>query len=427
LTSLRPITNQDGFSAIADLSAIERSQTERIRMVLTAGADIGAVETVSHNPERYKVRSELREYLSSVVDKQFKTDATAKDRARLDQLVSAALAPHPREHAEIVLHTLEPIRETEGFTSMVTLTEIGNEYDGRVVRRVMNAGAAVKAVAPDVKMDDRYYIRPALYETLLSIRATAPESAAFGYDRARFECVQERPAIDSGALRTARPELPIERRRPELQNPMQALPRHQPLTQAERAELSTHYRNELLSAIGLISGLVDQRLKTPESRAAMLEAWKALDTHSKKKETLGTMLRQFQNMQDRDLSEVYSRLVSEIGGDDRKRSLLEAVDSQIRNNDLVLYMLMPETHLIDYLIEELEGAAQADDGLQHGEQALKDQLKYVREGLGELNLSIPRSWDEIRHRVAMKSGNNMPNFLNKPNQRREDLSDDTDV
>ena len=128
---------------------MERSAADRVRMVLTAGADIGAVETVSHNPERYRVRSELREYLSTVCDKHFKTDATAKDHARLDQLVSAALAPHPREHADIVLHTLEPIRETEGFTSMVTLSDITEAYDNRVVRRVMNAGASLKAVAPD--------------------------------------------------------------------------------------------------------------------------------------------------------------------------------------------------------------------------------------------------------------------------------------
>ncbi|HEY4136957.1 MAG TPA: hypothetical protein VGN65_00775, partial [Casimicrobiaceae bacterium] len=270
LTSLRPITNQDGFSALADLSNMERSQADRVRMVLTAGADIGAVETVSHNPERYRVRSELREYLSSVVDKQFKTDATAKDRARLDQLVSAALAPHPREHAEIVLHTLEPIRETEGFTSMVTLTEITNDYDSRVVRRVMNAGAAVKAVAPDVKIDDRYYIRPTLYETLLTIRATAPESSAYGYERARFEGVQQRPAIDGGALRTAPAELPRDRRPPELEKPAPALPRISPLSEDERSRLIAHYRDSLLAAVGLTSNLVDQRLKTPESREAML-------------------------------------------------------------------------------------------------------------------------------------------------------------
>ena len=206
LTALRPITNQDGFSALANLSGMERSQADRVRMVLTAGADIGAVENVSLDPECYRVRSELREYLSSVCDKQFKTDATAKDRARLDQLVSAALAPHPREHAEITLHTLEPIRETEGFTSMVTLSEIDNDYDSRVVRRVMNAGAAVKSVAPDVKIDDRYYIRPALYETLLMIRATAPR---VGSVRLRPRPLRRRPGAP-GPLTAAHSE----RRRP---------------------------------------------------------------------------------------------------------------------------------------------------------------------------------------------------------------------
>ena len=178
LTSLRPITNQDGFSALADLSAMERSQADRVRMVLTAGADIGAVETVSHNPERYRVRSELREYLSlglrqAVQDRCDRERSCAARTARLRRTGAASARA-----AEIVLHTLEPIRETEGFTSMVTLTEISKDYESRVVRRVMNAGAAVKAVAPDVKIDDRYYIRPALYETLLTIRATALESAA---------------------------------------------------------------------------------------------------------------------------------------------------------------------------------------------------------------------------------------------------------
>ncbi len=425
LTSLRPITNQDGFSALADLSAMERSQADRVRMVLTAGADIGAVETVSHNPERYRVRSELREYLSSVCDKQFKTDATAKDRARLEQLVSAALAPHPREHSEIVLNTLEPIRETEGFTSMVTLTDISKDYDSRVVRRVMNAGAAVKAVAPDVKIDDRYYIRPALYETLLTIRATALESAAYGYDRARFEGVQERPALDGGILRDTQPELPqrkgsvpeIERKREQ-----PALPRVQPLSQEEKQRLAAYYREALLEAVHLRSDIVDKRLSLPQSRDAILEAWKALNAHSKKNENLGFLLREFQNEQDRILSEVYSRLRSENGGDDQKQTLLDGVDGRVRN-DLTLYMLFPETGLITYLIEELEAAAQPDDGLVHGEQDLKDQLKYVREALGRLPLDNPRSWDEIRQKLAVRIGSDFRNLLNKPFDRNRPPED----
>jgi hypothetical protein len=424
LTVLRPITNQDGFSGLADLSAMERSQADRVRMVLTAGADIGAVETISHNPERYRVRSELREYLSSVVDKQFKTDASAKDRARLDQLVSAALAPHPREHSEIVLNTLEPIRETEGFTSMVTLTDVSNEYDSRVVRRVMNAGSAVKAVAPDVKIADRYYIRPALYETLLTIRATAPESAQYRYERASIEGVPgPHAAIDRGALRTAQPELEFDRRPRELEKPTPALPRITPLSDDERAELITYYRETLLEAIHLRSDIVDKRLSLPQSRDAILEAWKALNAHSKKNENLGLLLRDFQNEQDRILSEVYSGLRTETVGDERKLSLLEGVDGRVRD-DLPLYMLFPETGLISYLIEELEAAAQPDDGLVHGEQHLKDQLKYVREALGKLDLDNPRSWDEIRQRLAVRAGTEFRNLLNRPPFDRDRRQDD---
>ncbi len=423
LNALRPTTNSDGFSAIADLSVMERSAADRVRMVLTAGADIGAVETASHNPERYRVRSELREYLSSVCDKHFKTDASAKDRARLDQLVGAALAPHPREHADLVLHTLEPIRETEGFTSMVTLSEITDTYDSRVVRRVMNAGAAVKAVAPDVKIDDRYYIRPSLYETLLTIRATAAESANYEFERRRFAGIHERPALDGGRLRDASPAVAQQPRAAELPKPAAQLPRVSPLLPDERSALVASYREDLLGAIGLNATLVDQRLPTPVARTAMLEAWKSLDGHSKKNMLLGTVLREFQNAQDRELSEVYSGLVSDIGGDERKRPLLDAVEDKIRE-DLVLYMLFPETHLVDYLIDEIERAAQADDGLQHGEQMLKDQLKYVREGLGQLNLSNPRSWDEIKQRLAAGYNKDMPNFLNKFGPRSDDLLSD---
>ncbi|RUO97245.1 hypothetical protein [Hyphomicrobium sp.] len=426
LTSFRPITNQDGFSALADLSTMERSQADRVRMVLTAGADIGAVETVSHNPERYRVRSELREYLSSICDKQFKTDASAKDRARLEQLVSAALAPHPREHSELVLNTLEPIRETEGFTSMVTLSDISSDYDSRLVRRVMNAGSAVKAVAPDVKIDDRYYIRPALYETLLMIRATAPESPAYSRERARFEGVQERPALEAGELREVQPELPLQRKPslPDLENRRQtrALPGLLPLSIEERLGLAAHYREALLDAVHLTPDIVDKRLGQPQSRQAVLEAWKALNDHKKKNENLGILLRDFQNEQDRILSEVYSRLRGESDGDERKLAVLDGVDGRLRN-DLPLYMLFPEMGLVAYLIDELEVAAQPDDGLAHGEQDLKDQLKSVREAFGRLDLDNPRSWDEIRQKLAMRTGSDF-RFFNKPSSRDVEPGDD---
>ena len=94
------------------------------------------------------------------------------------------------------------------------------------------------------------------------------------------------------------------------------------------------------------------------------------------------------------------------------------IEDNVRE-DLLLYMLFPETHLVDYLIEEIERAAQADDGLQPGEQMLKDQLKYVREGLGSLNLSNPQSWNEIRQRITAGYNKDMPNFMNKYGARRD--------
>jgi hypothetical protein len=133
-------------------------------------------------------------------------------------------------------------------------------------------------------------------------------------------------------------------------------------------------------------------------------------------------LREFQNAQDRDLSNVYSRLVGDVDGDTRKRQILDVVEDKIRN-DLALYMLFPETHLIDYLIEEIERAAQADDGLQPGEQTLRDQLKYVREGLGTLNLANAQSWNEIRQRLAPGFNRDLPNFMNKFGPRNDDGND----
>ncbi len=425
LNALRPTTNLDGFSAMADLSAMERSSADRVRMVLTAGADIGAVESISINPERYRVRSELREYLSVVCDKHFRKDATAKDRARLDQLVSAALAPHPREHAEIVLHTLEPIRETEGFTSMVTLSDIESAYDSRVVRRVMNAGSALKTVAPDVKIDDRYYIRPSLYETLLTIRATAPESPNYEYERRRFEGVEQRPAIDGGALREAAPALTPNKAR-ELAPPPTALPRFTRLSAAEEASLKVEYRNELLSVFGLDSEIVDQRFAAHGARDAIIGAWKMLDAHAKKNDLLGRVLRDYEHSWDRKFSEAYSSLLNKTADDEQRRLLVEAAQNTV-GNDFSCYMLMPELHLIDNLIDEIERAAQSDDGLQPGEQMLKDQLRFVRDGLGELNLENPRSWDEIKRRLTPGAGKGSHLDFKRFAPRRDDGEGDAGI
>jgi hypothetical protein len=179
----------------------------------------------------------------------------------------------------------------------------------------------------------------------------------------------------------------------------------------------------LLDAIHLGPEIVDKRLSQPQSRDAILEAWKTLNSHSKKNENLGFLLRSFQNDQDRILSEVYSRLRQETDGDERKLSLLDGIDGRVRD-DLLLYMLFPEMGLVSYLIEELEAAAQPDDGLVNGEQQLKDQLKSVSDALDRLDLDNPKSWDEIRKRLTVRSGPDLRNFFNRSNDRDEPSNDD---
>ncbi|NKB16777.1 MAG: hypothetical protein HC774_07850, partial [Sphingomonadales bacterium] len=131
-------------------------------MVLTAGADIRAVERdEGYGGERYRVRSELREYLSSVVDRHLKRDKSLAVKARIEQVIAASLRPMVLEHADIVIGHLHPMKPVDGFTSTVSLAalqatgHLPDAYDARVIRRVMNAGATVDMAAPDKIPRDR--------------------------------------------------------------------------------------------------------------------------------------------------------------------------------------------------------------------------------------------------------------------------------
>ena len=419
LNALRPMTYSDGFSAIADLSVLDKPTADRIRMVLTAGADIGAVETASMNPEKYRVRSELREYLSGVCDKHFKTDATAKDKARLAQLVGAALEPYPGDHADLVLHTLEPIRETEGHTSTVTLSKIDNAYDLRVVRRVLNAGSTLGVVAPAKpdkanQFDDVYFIRPMLYETLLTILATTQKSANFDFERRRFLGIQDAPAIDAGRLDEVRQPLaqqPAQARLP------QAEPRLAPLSAAEREQLAFDFRAQLLQAIHLDSERIDTRLSADDLRSAMLDAWRTLNVHGKRNDLLERLLKMFVEQQNKALDDRYADLKSAADGDERKINILDAMDNKVRS-DLSYYFLLPEMHLIDNLINDIENAAQHDAGLSNDEEALKERLKFVQSALGRLELTDPQSWAEIKQGLLQNYDTSLPKIL-RFGQRRQ--------
>ena len=416
LNALRPMTFEDGFSALADLSILDKPTADRVRMVLTAGADIGAVETISHNPERYRVRSELREYLSAVCDRHIKTDATVMERARLAQLVGAALEPFPREHAELVLHALVPIREIEGFTSKVSLANISNPYDGRIVRRVMNAGSTVKAVAPDSKLDDLFYVNPVLYETLLTLRATAAENGqAFTKSRNQYLGIADAPLIEGGRMHETHPEV-ARQQTPQLEKPETVRPsapeqlQLAALTRTEVQQLKEYYRAALLKGIGLDYEEVEARIAVPGLREAMNDAWRALNSHGQKNDLLRRLLKRFGDQQVEAIEQACAVLEAEANGDQRKLNILAGADNRIEH-EMPLYLLFPEMHLIDSLIYEMELAAQEDDGLRPDEESLKERLKIVQSALGRLDLADPQSWAAIKQDLLGNADPSLPNIV----------------
>ncbi len=494
ISALRPVTNVDGFSAIAELDRLEKSVRDRVRNVLTAGADIGAVETISHQPEVYRVRSELREYLSIVCDKHFKNDETAKDSARLQQVIRNALAPHPQEHADLVLKHLKPEKEEKGFTSRLELGRITDPYENEVVRRVIIAASSEGAAVTDKNVEDGFWIKSDLNVALLNVRATAESSGVYKRERSLpsmlqsalkpyvfenaeifisqlaptrnvqqytsyvataaitdqyclgvvnrvlnvgtatglvvpdqlegdkfyvhgdfYEAVLEmransapnpefgnyhRNAVEryAGHLDEAQASLPLEPDAPQLARPQ---PKLAALSQEEYEHLHAYYREELLGAIGLSSGIVDERLAMPLARRAMVDAYKALRTVGRSNADLDRYLSDFEKKQREELEAAFYRLFADASADARKRHLLERVQAGI-DNDYTAYMLFPECGMITYLIEELERAAQPDEGLRQEEHALMQKLRHVRDGLDALDLTDPNSWAEINQRLAAR-------------------------
>ena len=409
LNALRPMTFSDGFSAVVDLSVLDKPSADRIRMVLTAGADIGAVETVSLNPERYRVRSELREYLSSVCDKHFKRDASAKEKARLHQLVGAALEPYPREHADIVLHTLEPIREIEGFTSKVALGAITDAEDTRLVRRVMNAGATVKAVAPDKTVADLFYISPVLYETLLTIRATAPESPRFAYERNARLTTERGPALDAGRMRDARSSIAETPAQPQLSKPEPQLPSPAANQAADDVhEMKLDYIAQLIEALDVDSrGYLQMDTATRGAAARACDVFKRLRENN---EALEVNLMRADELAHRQVDEAHGALTLAIKPSETlRKSALEAAAKTIDDDWQVLMLLPrgPYERALEALIEPLE-EANGDGRLGADDQHLLRALRRLRQPLYASRRDSEADWSRMELALKKSYAEDMP-------------------
>ncbi len=412
LNALRPMTFADGFSASADLSVLDRNTADRVRMVLTAGADIGAVETLSVNPERYRVRSELREYLSSVCDRHLKTDATAKDKARLQQLVGAALEPYPREHADLVLHSLEPIRETEGFTSMVTLTDVDNDDDVRVIRRVMNAGSAVNAVAPDRKVADRFCIKPVLYETLLGILATARANPNFKLERQRALNPPD-SARDVGAMHDFREGLAPAQRAPQIAKSPQ-------LTKEEADEIDSRRKRfvgELIASLGIDS------LSFTEMDIATLGAARLANTAFQEKrlnhDKLNKLLLETEVRAQNDVDAAREKLETQIKRSDAALHKLLEDAASIVEKDLSVILLLADGPY-ERAIEKMAWALETQSGegnLNPDETHLLRALKLLRQPLSGSRRQNQSDWTSMGRELNNSNQDNFPKIVRGTDRR----------
>lgn len=421
IEAMQPITPVDGFTQEVILDETEAADRASVLKVLNAAATIDAVVQDAAVPGRYLVRPELFEFLSIVARKHYEGNEEHRRLAELKQLVSVALEPHPGEQAAIFLHNLHPINEKDGFSSEVLLNEV-SEIHKPIVRRTLNAAAALRYAVQDTRLDerDRFYIHKDLYKMIAKIAAANPVTV-----------LPNKPsrAIRNGGALSATPARVSDD--PPTYSLTYAHGRtHQDgdgggndaaLSAEEAAHLYRHYKSRLLNAMGVDDVALVQDLRSADSvYLAAVDAWKALKRHSDRNERLSALIEGYQSQRNAELSEEYSRIHREIGGDVLRTDILDRADKDV--SELVpMLMLLPEIGLLSHIIDKLEDSAAYDDGLTAEEQALLDRLRAVNELLDDLDLAEAENWQKVED-VLRSPDPHATDFLNA--QRRRERGSD---
>ena len=173
--AMHPIENVDGYSNEVRLDELDPETAAQVRDVLNAGAIIGAVRR-GEQAGHYLVRSELLEFLNTVIKRELESNREKAERGlAMDQLedqIVVALLPHVAENCEAVLGELVPIDDERatGFTSELMLEDAPDEAHS-VILNVLNTGATFSVVQRDPRRTETYYVHKDLYKTLARIRA----------------------------------------------------------------------------------------------------------------------------------------------------------------------------------------------------------------------------------------------------------------
>lgn len=391
---VRSFDRSDGYTHEVQLDRLDPETARNVSDVLNAGATIGAVRHADRS-DRYLVRGELYEFLCEIMNRELKhnpEEAKLEQEAHeLETRISEALMPNEGEAAEAVLEYLHPIDERDGFTSEIFVNEVAPDHR-RPVRNVLTAGASLRVVQRDRTRSDRYYLHTDLYKTLARIRArefmagAGPQLQIAGAQRlheAHSALPNSDDRRDSLLKQIASGHSSAGQRSSE-----------GPSAGNSDEALRREYWSELLGAVNADVRRTNERLRDADVAKAASEAWSALRAYADSSPRLAQLLRHHQEERERSLRAAYNALWSDARGDQRRIELLNEVHTDVQHVFPAL-LIFPENGLLDWLIEQLDQAAQEDGAPRLGEELLREALRRLKNEMLRLDLADAGAWRRI--------------------------------
>ncbi len=301
----------------------------------------------------------------------------ARSAEQLEAIVKGALGRDLLENAELVLAAMKPIGGDAAGRAEVELALYDAETAHRI-RKVLVAGSGIGAVerAPSDPHDERYLVRPELFEYLSLVANTARASERADSSRARLR-------INTQGL--PRHFEPFSRRRSSEPQPLEAQPAHTlpsiapapRLTDGRRGDggnnnphtsdtaLAAEIRHDLVTAMGLTPTAI-KRLSEAESTEAVLrrEIRKYPEVHGKLRLTMS-------DLKDA-LAQARELLTTRLGSNGTPAVLLRELVAEIDQRIPALAMQRE----IAKLISDLE-QAHSEGGLRDEEHALLSRLRQL--------------------------------------------------
>lgn len=395
LQAMRPITNVDGFMAEVRPTRLDQHALDRVLTVLNAGATIHAV-AYDAAEDRYLVRSELFEFLSTTAKKAFEKSEVHANLIELEKIVGVALLPDVGANAETVLHHMLPISEKHGFMAEVKLGEV-DPADTRVVRNVLNAGATLGSVQRASEDSAHYFVHKDLYKTIARIRART------------FSYGQQVPQIASnehrgGALRSDNTALSDHQNSRRLLTRLNDVRADEP--EYER-NLHRNYVGKLLSAIDINPDIY--YAMPDEGFAAALVATDAFKRARESNRYLSQKLME----RDEDARSAIDAMSAQLQTSGHDAGGLRSADDEI-NQNWPVFMLLPNGPyelVVSEMLEELE--PQAGDGrLSAEESQLYAIVRKMREAFNNPRNS-EQSWSRMSQHLN-QAANIVHSAANKP-------------